>query len=768
MSLPFLNSVHREETAKKPVMTVIYDFHQLFLQIIRNMKLRMSITMNKTIRPLALITTALCVGGFALFNPALATAEEVAPVETIIVIGSKDSLRNIAGSGATIEQADLVRARVLSVNEALRQVPGVFARDEEGMGLRPNIGIRGLSPTRSSKVLLLEDGLPLSFAPYGDNATYYHPPIRRYSRIEILKGASQIRFGPNTVGGVINYVTPPAPAQFEGQATWAAGSDGYQEADLNLGGPIAGMHALFHANATQSDGIRDNQSLRINDLYLKLEKSLGEHHDLTFRLSRYGEDSQITYSGLTLAEYTANPRQNPFVNDGFEAVRVGSSLSWAWSLNDTTTLKTSASYSWFNRDWWRQSSNSAQRPNDTSDPTCASMANLLTTCGNEGRLREYHTYGLESRLSHSGEWGSISFESEYGLRYSDERQNRLQINSDTPTGRTPGASVNAGVRENNLRYLQAWSGFATTKATIGPWTISPGLRYEHIDFERLNRLNPASPVRGKDQIHEWIPGLGVSYKLNPRFAFYVGVHKGFSPPRVEDAINNSTGASVDLDAETSTNWEAGVRGDITKGVAVDLTWFRMDFDNQIIPSSVAGGAGATLTSAGETLHQGLEASLRGSLAEMGLMTDGNDLFFRAALTHVAEASYVGTRFSSVSGNATRSVTGNRLPYAPEWLANVALGYRLGTSGEVQVEYVHTGDMFTDDLNSVASTADGQRGLIKGTDIWNVTVNIHPESWPIGAYVAVKNAGDAQTIVDRSRGILPGAPRQIQVGLTKAF
>jgi Fe(3+) dicitrate transport protein len=732
------------------------------------MKLRMRITTNKTAGTLSHLTTALCVGGLAALAPIIASAEEGAPVETIIVIGQKEGLRNIAGSGATIEQADLVRARVLSVNEALRQVPGVFARDEEGMGLRPNIGIRGLSPTRSSKVLLLEDGLPLSFAPYGDNATYYHPPIRRYSRIEILKGASQIRFGPNTVGGVINYVTPPAPEAFEGQATWAAGSDGYLEADLNLGGPIAGMRALFHANATQSDGVRDNQSLKINDLYLKLEKSLGEHHDLTLRVSRYGEDSQVTYSGLTQAEYLANRRQNAFVNDGFEAVRVGSSLLWAWSINDTTTLKTSASYSWFNRDWWRQSSNSVQRPNDASDPTCASMANLLTTCGNEGRLREYHTYGLESRLSQSGEIGSVRFESEYGIRYNDERQNRLQINSDTPTGRTPGTSVNAGVRENNLRYLQAWSGFATTKATIGAWTISPGLRFEHIDLERLNRLNPASPVRGKDQVQEWIPGLGVSYKINPRFAAYVGVHKGFSPPRVEDAINNTTGSSINLDAETSTNWEAGLRGDVTKGVAVDLTWFRMDFDNQIVPSSVAGGAGATLTSAGKTLHQGLEASLRGSLADMGLMTTGNDLYFRAALTHVADASYVGTRFSGVSGNTTRSVTGNRLPYAPEWLINAAIGYRLGTMGEFQVEYVRTDEMFTDDLNTVAPTEDGQRGLIKAADIWNLTLNIHPESWPLGAYIAVKNAGDARTIVDRSRGVLPGAPRQVQVGLTKAF
>jgi Fe(3+) dicitrate transport protein len=194
----------------------------------------------------------------------------------------------------------------------------------------------------------------------------------------------------------------------------------------------------------------------------------------------------------------------------------------------------------------------------------------------------------------------------------------------------------------------------------------------------------------------------------------------------------------------------------------------MDFDNQIIPTSVAGGVGATLTSAGATLHEGIEASLRGSFADMGLMEGGRDIYVRSAVTLVDEARFEGTRFSNVAGFSSRRVTGNRLPYAPRWLINLAVGYVFGTAGDMQVEYVRTGDMFTDDLNSVAPSADGQRGLIKAADNWNMTINLHPQSWPIGAYVAVKNATDARTIVDRSRGILPGAPRQLQVGITKAF
>jgi Fe(3+) dicitrate transport protein len=493
---------------------------------------------------------ALALSTSVLSTPALAADPQT---ETVIVVGQRDRLLNIAGSGATIEEVDMERARIFTVNDALRQAPGVFARDEEGLGLRPNIGIRGLSPIRSTKVLLLEDGIPLGFAPYGDNAAYYHPSVRRFTRIEVLKGASQIRFGPNTIGGVINYVTRAAPDHFEGKAGVSGGNNGYGEVDLELGGPLLGAQALFHATAARSDGSRDNQDLRYADLYLKVEQKIGQNHDVTWRLSHFAEDSQITYSGLTLAEFNANPRQNPFKNDQFTTSRVNGSVLWAWQIADGVSLKTTAYATWFDRDWWRQSSNSGQRPNDASDPACGSLANLLTACGNEGRLREYNTHGLETRLTHIANWGDISFETEGGLRLADERQNRLQINSDTPTGRTPGTSVNGGVRENNLRYVTARAGFITTTARFGKLTLSPGIRIEDISLRRVNRLNAAVPIGGTADVREVIPGLGFTYAFSPRFVAYGGVHRGFAPPRVEDAISNTTGGSVNLDAETSTN-----------------------------------------------------------------------------------------------------------------------------------------------------------------------------------------------------------------------
>lgn len=681
----------------------------------------------------------------------------------VVVVGQRANLLRIPGSGDTIEAEDLERARVLTVNEALRQTAGVYPRDEEGLGLRPNIGVRGLSPTRSSEVLLLEDGLPLTYGPYGDNATYSHPPLRRFERIEILKGASQIRFGPHTVGGVVNYISPRAPDEFSGSLFLAGGDRGYGEAALSLGGPIAGFRVLGHVSSTGFDGIRDNHDLEFNDYSLRLERTLAPNHELIARFAINEENSQVSYSGLTTAEYNANPFGNPFPNDRFDTQRYTGAISHGWQITPSLDLTTSVYALYFNRDWWRQSSNSGQRPSDSSDLACGGMANLNTTCGTEGRLREYHQYGIESRLRWEGALLGAEADVEAGLRYHRERQSRLQINADTPTGRTPGVTTNGGTLENNLRYADAWSGFALATLDYGRFAISPGVRVEAIEYERTNRLNG---LTGSTDLTEVIPGIGVTYDIDDALVMYAGVHRGFSPPRIEDIVTNS-GGTVDLGPEESTNWEIGLRGEPAPGLDIDVGYFVMAFDNQIVPASVAGGVGATLTSAGETRHSGIEATARFSLRDAGVM-HSDDLYLRTAITWVAEAEFVGERYSNISGFGGVSVTGNRLPYAPEWIVSATVGYEWDDWLNVQAEVQYTGEMFTDDLNTVAPTANGQRGLIDDSTIVNFAANYTPGGDKVTYFITVKNAFDELYIVDRVRGILPGAPRLVQAGVSLRF
>ncbi|MGH9650393.1 MAG: TonB-dependent receptor plug domain-containing protein, partial [Terriglobales bacterium] len=349
-------------------------------------------------------TVTLTASGVAHLNFELqpgSVAQEMTVVGTQIVGGSAKA-QQVPGSLDVLDQKTLEGSRVFNVGEALRKVPGLNIRDEEGFGLRPNIGIRGLNPTRSTKVLLLEDGIPLSYAPYGDNATYYHPPVERYSSIEVLKGSGQILYGPSTVGGVINYLTPDAPSDFRGSLTLMGGNRDYFEGTASVGGTWRNVGMLLYYLRKQGEGARENIRPGVDDLNFKATTAIASRHALTFRTSYYHENSNLTYSGLRLSEYLADPRQNPFRNDFFYGNRVGVSLTHSFLLNADTTLVTNLYGSHFDRDWWRQSSNSNQRPNDSADPACGGMANLNTTCGIEGRIRSYYVWGIEPhvRTSH--------------------------------------------------------------------------------------------------------------------------------------------------------------------------------------------------------------------------------------------------------------------------------------------------------------------------------------------------------------------------------
>jgi Fe(3+) dicitrate transport protein len=688
------------------------------------------------------------------------TETELEPV--IVVIGKRANLDTIPGSGTILDASVLEDSRVFSVNEAMRKVPGIFARDEEGFGLRPNLGIRGLNPTRSSKLLMLEDGIPLAYAPYGDNASYYHPPVNRFERIEVLKGSSQILFGPQTLGGLVNYITPSVPLDLEGSVAATYGSEDYLEFHGAIGDTIDRTGYVLNGTWKESDGTRDNMHFKVGDVFLKVVQQLTDRQALTLRGSYYDEDSQITYSGLTLAEWEDDPRGNRFENDHMYAQHWSASATHQLELSDGAKLLTNAYYTSFDRDWWRQSSNSNQRPNDASDPACGGMTSLDTTCGNEGRLRDYWTAGIEPRINVSHELFGVDGVADAGLRYHQEHQHRVQANGDTPRARKPGTGPNAGIKEDSEREVAAWSGFVQNRFDLGRWAVTPGLRFEHVEYQRVDDL---LGTHGTATVDEWIPGIGATFEPVAGTTLFAGVHRGFAPPGVADIITPA-GGTVDLDPEYSWNYELGVRSDIRDGLYAEGTLFRLDFENQIVPASVAGGTGAALTSAGQTLQQGLE--LAGTIESTGFVDWPVDVFGRLSWTWLWTAQYVGDRYSNVPGFTDVKVTGNRLPYTPEQLLTGMVGLRTRFDLLLELEGVHTSSAYTDDLNTAEVTPNGQRGRMPGNTVWNLSANYPIDAWDCTLYLTVKNLTDELYVVDMSRGLVPGMPRLVQGGLELRF
>lgn len=679
-------------------------------------------------------------------------------VSSSYLAGTTESLSEVPGSIDRIDQHTLNASRVFNFSEALRKIPGVNVREEEGFGLRPNIGIRGTNPTRSTKVLLLEDGVPLSYAPYGDNASYYHPPIERYDSIEVMKGSSQIAFGPQTIAGVINYLTPNPSDKPSFSLALRGGNRSFFNGSFTGSGTIGKTGVYVNYTRKQGDGSRENTSSKLNDVLAKVVQAVNDRNVLTFKGTYYGEDSNVTYSGLTTAEYAAAPRSNPFKNDFFYGDRVGTAIGHTVVFTPKVTLTTNAYFNQFDRDWWRQSSNSGQRPNRLNvDPDCLSMAQLDTTCGNEGRLRSYRTIGVEPRLSFSYESGTkFRGELQAGVRFHGEYQRRRQLNGDLPNSR------DGVVSEFNLRRNNSQSAFIQNRFIFGDLSFTPGVRYERIEIERENRMsNPAT--LGRTVLETAIPGVGVAFSGIPRTTIFAGIHRGFSPPRAEDIIS-ATGSVIDLEPEKSWNYEIGVRTNPFAGVRMEAAFFRLDYSNQLVPASLAGGVGSLLTNGGETQQQGMEF---GAGLDTGqIIRSNHNFYFRGAFTFLTTAEFRGARFSSVTPSI--SVSGNRLPYTPETQATVSFGYSHPIGVNAFVENVYLSEQFSDDLNTITPIASGQRGIIGSQSYWNATANYTVERWKTTFFVTAKNLAGTTNIVDRSRGILPSNPRGIQTGINIRF
>ena len=305
-------------------------------------------------RLISMILCTICLAPPLVAGTARAQGAAAVPADTAVyvmprvdVVGRRESLRNIPGSAHVLDSKTLESSRVFTTNEALRKLPGLAVRDEEGFGMRPNIGVRGLNPTRSTKITLLEDGVPHSYAPYGDNASYYHPPIERFDQVELLKGAGQIQFGPQTIGGVINYVTPAPPSDVGGFVSVAGGSRDYANGRVRLGG--RGM--LVDYTQKEGRGARDNIDSRVHDLSFKTV--LGAPRSLTLRANYSKESSQVTYSGLTQAEFERlGSHYNPFENDDFQTQRFGASATHNLIMGGSAFLTTNLYVSYFDRDWW--------------------------------------------------------------------------------------------------------------------------------------------------------------------------------------------------------------------------------------------------------------------------------------------------------------------------------------------------------------------------------------------------------------------------------
>ncbi|HSL89047.1 MAG TPA: TonB-dependent receptor, partial [Ignavibacteriaceae bacterium] len=631
----------------------------------------------------------------------------------IDVIGRKPSLlMRIPGSADIIASTSLKNTQPLAGNEMFRLVTGVHVVDEEGIGLRANIGIRGLDPDRSRTILMMEDGVPIALAPYGEPEMYYTPAIDRMKSVEILKGSGSILFGPQTIGGVINYVTADPPLVSTAGISLRGGTGGFASGQLSYGTTFDNVGvqvALLHKRADKLGITR----FTVNDLTAKVRFNLTDNSRLGFKLAAYDEVSNSTYIGITQTMYDRGEYYTEVApNDELDIRRYSASFTYDYFISDNSYIRTTAFGYTTTRNWLRQNFSRTTSSGMTGiifgDTTITNGAIYMrNSTGN--RNRQFEVAGIEPRFITSYNLGSLNNELETGFRFLYERAFEQRID-----GRTADAK-SGDLREDEIRTGYASSFFIQNRIFITEkFTVVPGFRLEQFNFSRdiFRREFSDTSLTANDDLFSAVPGAGLNYNFDNRFSVFTGVHRGFAPPRVKDAIS-SGGEALQLDAELSWNYEIGLRASLLSYLAVELTGYMLDFSNQVIPvSESSGGAGTGLVNGGSTLHQGVEAGIRFDLGS--LLGSSYGIMLSTSATF-ASSEYNEDRFITVNSERV-NIKGNKLPYSPEQFISASLDFSTPFGFGLQLSGTFIGEQFTDELNTTEASASGETGLMPSYNV----------------------------------------------------
>lgn len=681
-------------------------------------------------------------------------AVKLPPLE---IIGEEPSqLAHIPGSGFVIDKTTLDRQGPLSTKDAMRTIPGIHIVDEDVLGRRFNLGIRGLDPRRSVRTQLLEDGAPIQLAPYSDPSNHYIPTNKRIDRIEVLKGSGQIMYGPQTVGGAVNFVSAPIPEEFGGSISAAGGNNGYYDTHLRLGGTLENVGLSLDYIRQESDGNRSGQHQEVDDLALKALIKIDDRQRLMLKGILTHEDADMGEAGITSEMYRRSQRTNYLRNDSFEVRRYAGQALYEFDISDTMQFSTNIYGNHMFRESIRQANDSSQMNNcaNRREPISTDVA---PTCGNEQRPRTYNVFGIEPKLVFMHDAFGVQSETTLGIRGHFEWADRERyVGNAGPRDTTQGRGDNNHGRnryQDNSLETQALSFFAQNRFFLGDFTVTPGVRVEHYHQDNINNIDKATENLVRT---EALPGVGVTYNGIDNTTLFAGVHRGFAPGRIGDFVDPTKNILSQVEPELSLNYEAGVRTSPTPGVNLEMTYFRIDFENQIVEDITVPDT--RFINVGETVHQGVETGFR---------LDSNQLFgtdYNYYLT--TSYTYLDAYFASTETRAG-IVKDNRLPYTPEHLINANVGVETPWGLDIRFGIQSVSQQYVDIENTREEDANGQEGIIPGYTVFNVSANYQVVK-NVNVFMNGYNLSDKKYIASRVDGIHPGQGFQMMGGVKWTF
>lgn len=681
-------------------------------------------------------------------------------ISTQVIFGNKYEAKNRTGSSYYISPEELAKFNYTDINRVLRSVPGVNIYEEDGFGLRPNISLRGTSPERSAKISVMEDGVLIAPAPYSAPAAYYFPSVARMQAVEILKGSSQIQYGPFTTGGAINLVSTQIPNNFQGSLKASYGSFNTGQIHAKLGDSKTNFGYSLEFLNFNSDGFKDlpdgsDTGFDKNDFVAKFRLNSNPEaairQAVNFKFQYSDEVSDETYLGLSQEDFDMAPfsRYASSQDDKMTNDHIQFSVSHELEFSKNFRITTDAYYNGFSRNWYKLNdivfngdkvSIASVVEDPSAYPDHFAIVNGSSNSDADAILlkannRRYKSQGVQTKFDIHWAGTNVFHDLEIGLRYHYDEEDRFQwkdgyniINGEMNlTSAGPGGSD-----ANRISSANAFAGSILYKLKYNKLTLTPGIRYENIVLKRedygtadFSRSGQNLAVR-ENNVDIFIPGIGFNYKFNTYTSLYGGVHKGFSPP----------GNSPDQTSEESINYELGSRFNF-KGLRGDVVAFYNDYSNLLGSDLAATGGTGSLDqfNAGEVAVRGLEVLLNYDLLEKN-----TKFSFPITLGYTFTDTEFLNSFGSDDDLWGEVTEGDELPYIAKHQFNASIGlenklFELNVNGRFNGSFRTTaGTEKITDENGVTSNFildfSGKYHINKNLSITGNIINLLDETYAV--------------------------------------
>lgn len=708
-------------------------------------------------------------------------------LDAVYITGGESDIRTLPGSATLIDEEALSTFEYTDIHRVLNSVPGVNLQEEDGYGLRPNIGLRGTSPERSKKVTLMEDGVLSGPAPYSAPSAYYFPNVSRMSAVEVFKGPATTQYGPATIGGAINLVSRPIPYLAEGELDVQYGQYNFQRYNAHYGQQIGNFGYLVEGLNVSTDGFKEvdnsNQDTGFerNDVNLKTSWQLnGEVSQLfQLKLGYADEQSDETYLGLTREDldqkynrrYAASELDNMKWDHG--QIQLSHTLEFANGF----TLHSDVYRNTYNRDWFKVNGFNTnitsiqdvlKNPNDGNNPdfykvlTGERDSNISAEqirIGNNGR--EYISQGIQTRGNYSLMLGALEHSLEVGLRYHQDQIIRHHTEQlyDMRSMRLVASGDVSSIKRNKSE-AQALAVYVKDDIKFDETTVTLGLRSEQIRGAETTYANSDGSFVGKKESDESVllPGIGIYSQLNKNVGVLAGVHQGYSatPP----------GQEGNVDPEQSINYELGFRLDAPSAQygRGEVIGFLNDYSQLTSTCSFSNGcSGQALdsqTNAGSALVYGVEAGWQLSPEISGYIIPAS-----VSYTYTqAEFAANFTDGNGAFGDAGQDiVSGDELAYVPKHRLNVQVGLQKN-AWKANLSALYQSEMR--DTPGQGSIADDE--VIDSYVVLDVSASYQVIP-ALQIYSTVDNVlGNEYVVASQPYGYRPGKPQSVNLGMKYKF